>query len=213
MSAALIWVIVTPGRGRRVGCLGQQFQCISTGQVGERGQSSGEELPQRVPQPQGVPGPLPDQRFMSPGHHFDRFGLITVPGNRAQLMGIGAHHIRQGVRISGIALRTRDAMPLPVTRHLQRVHRTHPIPRSDQRGHPRATIGLDPDRHLCCVTVLLQVLGDQPMQPGDPGNPLLQPGFGQHSPCLVLELDVMVLLGPVISHKQQLIPLLDSDLA
>ena len=45
---------------------------------------------------------------MSPGHHFDRLGLITVPSDRVQLMGIGAHHIRQGVRISGIAFRTRS---------------------------------------------------------------------------------------------------------
>jgi hypothetical protein len=57
------------------------------------------------------------------------------------------------------------------------------------------------------------MLGDQPMQPGDPGDPLLQPGPGQHSPCLVLELNIMVLLDPVISHKQQLVPLLDSDRA
>jgi hypothetical protein len=147
------------------------------------------------------------------GHYLDHLSLVTVPGDRAQLMGIGAHHIRQGVRISGIAFRARDAAPFPVAGHLQWVDRTHPIPRSDQRGYPRATIGLDPDRHLCCVTVLLKVLGDQLIQPGDPGDPLLQPSLSQHSPCLVLELDVMMLLSPVISHKQQLIPLLNSDLA
>ena len=71
-----------------------------------------------MPQPQGVPGPLPDQRLVGAGHHLDRLGLVTVPSDRAQLMGIGAHHIRQGVRISSITLRTRDAVPLPVAGHL-----------------------------------------------------------------------------------------------
>jgi hypothetical protein len=207
VSAALIWVIVTPRRGRRVGCLGQQLQRISAGQVGERDQRGGEELPQRVPQPQGVPSPLPDQRLVRAGHHLDRLGLVTVPGDRAQLMGISAHHIRQGVRISGITFRARDAAPLPVTGHPQRVDRTHPIPRRDQRTHPRATIGLNPDRHLCRVTILLQMLGDQLMQPGDPGDPFLQPGLSQHSTRLVLELDVMVLLSPVVPHEQQTRPL------
>jgi hypothetical protein len=211
VSAALIWVIVTPRRGRRIGCLGQQLQRISAGQVGERDQRGGEELPQRVTQPQSVPSPFPDQRLVGAGHYLDRLSLVTVPGDRAQLMGIAAHHLRQGVRISGIAFRARDAAPLPVAGHLQWVDRTHPIPRGDQRTHPRATIGLDPHRHPRCVTVLLKVLGDQLMQPGDPGDPLLQPGLSQHSAYLVLELDVMVLLSPVVPHEQQTRPPLLDD--
>ena len=150
LSAALICAVVSlaagPGRGpwpAVPGCRGVE--------VVERHQRGGEVVAQRVPQPLGVPGPFPDQRLVRPGHHLDRRGLRAVPGHRPQLVGVGAHHVRQHVRVAGVALGTRHPVPFPVPGRLQRVDRKHRVPGRDQRRHPRAPVGLDPDQHLPAV--------------------------------------------------------------
>ena len=90
-----------PGRVRR---LGQQFQRVGRVQVLESLQRGGEVLPQPVPQPLHLPGPFPDQRLMGPRHHLDRPRARAVACHRAQLMGIGAHHVGQHVRVAGSLL-------------------------------------------------------------------------------------------------------------
>jgi hypothetical protein len=45
---------------------------------------------------------------------------------------------------------------------------------------------------------------DQLMQFRDPGDAFLQPRFAQPSSRLVVQLDIMVLLGPVIPDEQHL---------
>lgn len=40
------------------------------------------------------------------------------------------------------------------------------------------------------------------MQPGDPGQPLGQALLRQHRAVLVDELDIVMVLGPVITHEQ-----------
>ena len=104
----------------------------------------------------------------------------AVARHRAQLVGIGAHHVGQHVRVAAVALGAGHAVPLPVPRRLQRVHREHHVPGRDQRGHPRAAVGLDPDDHLRIIRVLAQVLPDQLVQPGHPGHALGQPPLRQH---------------------------------
>ena len=47
------------------------------------------------------------------------------------------------------------------------------------------------------------MLTEQRMQPGHPGHTLGQPSLGQPASRLVLDLDVVVVLGPVISDEQQ----------
>ena len=147
LSAALICGPGQPGRRGRVGGDGQQVQRIGGGQVLERVQRGGEELPQRVTQPLHVAGPFPDQRLMRPGDDLDRLGQLGVAGDRAQLVRIGAHHVGQHVRVGRVALRTRHTVALPETRDLQRVDRVDPVAGRDQRLHPRATVGLDPHHH------------------------------------------------------------------
>ncbi len=100
------------GRGR-VGGLGQQLQRVGGVQVLERLQRGGEEIPQLVAQPLDVAGPFPDQRLMRPGHDLDRLRARAVRGHRPQLMGVGAHHVRQQVRVAGVAfgLPTPRAVP------------------------------------------------------------------------------------------------------
>ncbi len=59
-------------------------------------------------------------------------------------------------------------MALPGTSGLQRVDRVHLVPGGDQRGDPRATVGLDPDLHPGAVAVLGQEPPDQAMKPSYP---------------------------------------------
>jgi hypothetical protein len=41
------------------------------------------------------------------------------------------------------------------------------------------------------------------LQPGDPRDPFRQLRLAQHPPGRVLQLDVVVLFGPVIANEQQ----------
>ena len=158
-----------------------------------------------MPQPLGAPGPFPDQRLVRARHHLDGRGLRAVPGHRPQLVGVGAHHICQDMSISGVALGAGHAVPFPVPGRLQRVDREHRVPGRDQRGHPRTPVGLDPDRDLpgvVLVSVLAELLADHRVQPGDARHALRQPRLRQPPPGGVHQLDVMMVLGPVIPDKQ-----------
>jgi hypothetical protein len=192
-----------PGRTGRIRRLAQQLQGVGRIQVGECLQRGGEVLPQRMPQPLGVAGAFPDQRLVRPGHHLDRLSLRAVPGHRPQLVGVGAHHVGQRVRVRGIAFRTGNTQPLPIPCHLQRIDREHRVPGGHQRRHPRPPIGFDPDRHLRRVSVLTELCADHRVQPSYPGRTLGQPGLGQRAPGRIHHLDIVVILRPVISHQQQ----------
>ena len=93
------------------------------------------------------------------------------------------------------------AVPFPVPGSLQRVHRVHHVPGGDQRRDPRAAVGLDPDHHL---RVIRRPRGRcRPISScswAHPGRALGQPPLRQHLPGLVHHLDVVMILGPVITH-------------
>ena len=95
-------------------------------------------------------------------------------------------------------------MPLPVPRGLQRVHRVNDMPRGDQRRHPRAAVGLDPDRHLRVPGVLAQVPADQLVQLSHPGRALGQPLLRQHRTLLVHHLHVVMVGSDRITSKTHL---------
>jgi hypothetical protein len=97
--------------------------------------AAGKVIPQRVPQPLGVPGTFPDQRLVRAGHHLDRRGQRVVSSYRPQLVRIGAHHVRQDMSVTGVAFRAGHAVAFPVPVRLQRVDREHRVPGGDQRGH------------------------------------------------------------------------------
>ena len=139
---------------------------------------------------------------MGPRHHLDRAGVRAVARHRPQLVRIGAHHVRQHVRVTSVALRPGHAVALPVAGGLQRVHRRTPCTRPRPGGHPRATVCLDPDHHLRIVRVLAELLPDQDVQPGHPCHALRQPPAGQHPALLVHQLHVVMILSPVIPHEQ-----------
>jgi len=49
------------------------------------------------------------------------------------------------------------------------------------------------------------------MEPGDALEPLGQPSTGQHLPAVIDDLDVVMILGPVIAHEQHRVPSLALD--
>ena len=92
-------------------------------------------------------------------------------------------------------------MPFPVAGHRHRVDRVHLIAGRQQRLHPRPAVGLDPD-HDRVRLVVAEMVGDQRVQRGDPGHALGQPAPDQPPPAGVLDLDVVMGLGPVITDEQ-----------
>jgi hypothetical protein len=139
----------------------------------------------------------------------DRLGLLRVAGQRTMGGTVDPDDLGQQMRVGGIGLRTRGGVPSPITGHRHRIDREHLIPGRDQGGHPRTAVGLDPDLHqaLCSPglqvhPVLGQVGRDQRVQLSDPRDALRHPPPGQHRAGLVDDLDVVVVLGPVITHKQ-----------
>ncbi|GAA2901261.1 hypothetical protein GCM10010472_69360 [Pseudonocardia halophobica] len=204
-----------PGRPVRIQGPLQQFQRVRIGQLElprrKRVQGAGEVLAQRRPQPLQMPGPIPDQRLTGPRDHLQPLHLRAVPGDRTVVVPVEAHDLGQHVRVPGIGLRPRGGVPLPITRHRHRVDREHLVAGRDQRGDPRAAVGLDPDHHrpgrghpgLRVDRVVIEVLGEQLVQPGHPGHALGQPGPAQPFPGLVEDLHIVVVLGPVIAHEQR----------
>jgi hypothetical protein len=73
-------------------------------------------------------------------------------------------------------------VPLAVARDLQRVDRINHAAGRDQRLHPRAAVGLDPDQHLVRLVSLAQVIRDQRVKPSQTGHPLWQATPRQHAP-------------------------------
>lgn len=106
------------------------------------------------------------------------------------------------MRVGRVALGARDAQPFPVPCRLQRVDRQHPVPGGDRRLHPQATAGLDPDHHLRLFGRFIELFGDHRVQLGHPHRSLGQAGLGQPAPRGIHQLDVVMLLGPVLSHEQ-----------
>ena len=123
----------------------------------------------------------------------------------------------QHVRITRVALRPRHRVPLPVPRSRLRVDREHLITRRDQRGHPRAALGLDPDLHPPAASARR----GRPTRPASPPRsthaagscPSSPSGNRAHQPLAVLvdDLDVVMVLGPVITHEQHPHPPLTAD--
>ena len=95
--------------------------------------------------------------------------------------------------------------PLSVSRRGHRVDREHLIPGRPQRRHPRAAVGLEPDEHPSGDLLTWQIgpgrrgmLGDQRMQPGDAIQTFRQAGLRQPPTGFVLNLNVVVIFGPVV---------------
>jgi hypothetical protein len=146
---------------------------------------------------------------VGPGDQLDRLGPTRVAGQPTVVRPVQPDDLGQQMRVSRIGLRPGRGVPLPVAGHLHRVDRVHLIPGRDQRGDPRAVIGLDPDLHqrlglsrLQIGPLLGHVVSDQRVQSGDSFDAFGQPPTRQQPALVVDQLDIVMVLGPVISHEQ-----------
>jgi len=150
-----------------------------------------------------MPGAFPDQRLVCSSNHFHRFSLGAVGCDRAQLMRVGTDHVSEAMRVGRIALGAGNSMPLPVPGRLQWIGRVHGVASRNQCCHPRAAVSLDPNQYLGLVRILTPLSTDHRVQPGQTYCPLGQPRLGQHPAGLIHQLDVVMILGPIVSHAQQ----------
>ena len=72
----------------------------------------------------------------------------------------------------------------------------------------RTVMLLDPDHHLRRVLVGIEVIGNQRVQPGQPGHSFGQPPRRETVSCGVHDLDVVMIFCPVITDEQHRDPLL-----
>ena len=68
--------------------------------------------------------------------------------DRPVVVAVGADHVGQDLGVTGVGLRSRGRVAVPIARGRHRVHREHQIAGRDQRGDEQAPVGLDPDHHL-----------------------------------------------------------------
>jgi len=80
---------------------------------------------------------------------------------------------------------------LPVSAHRLGVHRVDLIARGDQRGHPQAPVGLDPDDHLARV---IGLIGDELVKAAHAVESLGESLGGYAFAILSLDLDVVMVL-------------------
>lgn len=135
---------------------------------------------------------------MASRHDPDRFGLGGVPGDLAVVVTIGADQIGKHLRVTRIRLGATDVVPFPIPRRSQRVDRVHLIAGRDQRRDPQTTISLDPDDHLCCIH---DVVGDELVEHPDPVETLGQPAARELLAVVVHQMDVVMILSPIVAHE------------
>jgi len=139
----------------------------------------------------------------------DRVSQVAVASYCAVVSTIEADDLGQHVSVTGVALCPRGGVPLPVTGRREWVDREHLVAGCAQRCDPRASVGLDTDDHLTGNLLRWQVgplrwgvFGYQRVQPGDALQTLRQPGPGEPVTVLVLDLEIVVILSPVVSNEQ-----------
>ena len=83
---------------------------------------------------------------------------------------------------------------VPDTAPPRRIDRIYGVTRRNQR-----------DRYLGLIGVLAQLRTNHVVQPGDPGHALGEPCLGQRLPGLVHQLDIVMILRPIVTHEQLMI--------
>ena len=208
-SAADITGQAQPGGLVGLWCPAQQLKGVGCIQVVKCQQGRGKVLPQGGAQPGHVTAAVPDQRLVRARGQLDRLTEVGVLRDRSMMSSVQADDLGQEVRIGSIGLGSRGGVPLAVAGHRQRVDREDLVARRDQGGDPGPSVGLDADLHQCSGFVAIAIdpvfrhlRSDQRVQPGDSFEPLGQSSSNQNLPVVIDDLDVVMALCPVISHKQ-----------
>ena len=148
---------------------------------------------------------VPDELLVGAGEDAHGAGLVAVAGDLAVVVAVGAYEVGEQPGVAGVGLRASDMVALTVARRRARVDGVDVVAGRDQCRDPGAAVGLDADHDLAGPG---GVLCDQFVQCGDPRDALGQPPGGEALAGFVHELDVMVVLGPVVAHIQDHLPVL-----
>ena len=194
-----------PRRLARAGRGGQHAHRIAVGEFREGLQCTRKVLPERVAQPVGLADAVPDQLLVGAGEDAHRAGLVAVAGDRPVVVAVGADEVGEQPGVAGVGLGAAGVVALAVARRRARVDGVDAVAGRDQRRDPGAAVGLDADHDLAGPG---GVLCDQFVQSGDPRDALGQPPGGESLAGFVHELDVVVVLGPVVAHIQDHRPVL-----
>ena len=145
---------------------------------------------------------VPDHRLGARATTLTPSASGRVTGGRAQLVGIGAHHVRQHVRVAVVALGAGQRVPFPVPEACSGfTGNTSTRPRSAPRptGRGRSRSRSSPPR----PRVLRHEPAISACNPAMPAAALGQPPLRQDLAGLVHHLDVVMILGPVGSPSLQ----------
>ena len=141
---------------------------------------------------------------MRPGQDLDRLDSFRVSSDRPVVVAVGADHVGQDLGVTGIGLRSRGRVPIPIPRGRHRIHREHQVPGRHQCGNEQAPVGLDSDHHLIRLD---DVVADEVMEAGDALHAVGQPAPAKAFAVLVLHVHIVVGLSPVHSYENHLAPL------
>jgi hypothetical protein len=202
LRAALTWARVSFRARPGSGTLASSSRTSGASRFSKASRAAG-RLPQLVPQPLHLPGAFPDHRLVRAGQHLGPSASGLSPAtSRSWRSQCGpcprarARHRRRSSR--------RTPRAGPGTEPTAAGYGVYPVARSQQRHHPRAAVGLDPDLYLRAVGVLTRKPPIRPCSWAIPVTPSRQLPLGEHLPRLVHHLDVVMVLGPVIAHGQPL---------
>jgi hypothetical protein len=126
--------------------------------------------------------------------HLDGLGELGVAGHLPVVVPIGPHQIGEDLGVSGIGLRPRGGVAVPVPRRGQGVDRVHAVAHRDQCLHHQATVDLDAHHDVGGVLGLFREHG---VQSTDAFDPVGDPSFGQDLAVGVEHAHVVVGLCPV----------------
>jgi hypothetical protein len=148
---------------------------------------------------------------MSAGQHLDPLAGLAVAGHQAMVVTVGTHQVGQHLGVGGVGLGAGAAsVALAVASDGLGVDRVHLIAGRHQRGDPQPPIRFDAHHHLGRIT---RTTGHHRTQLGDPSDALGQTLAAKTHADGVADLDVVMLLGPIITHEDHLAVPLSVDAA
>ena len=205
LSAERIWEMLSRAASRGPGALDSTPTASPWASFGKASSAPGKYSLRRVTQPVGLADAVPDELLVGAGEDAHGAGLVAVAGDLAVVVAVGAHQVGEQPGVAGVGLRASDMVAVTVARRRARVDGVDVVAGRDQRRDPGAAVGLDADHDLAGPG---GVLCDQFVQSGDPRDALGQPPGGEALAGFVHEMDVMVVLGPVVAHIQDHRPVL-----
>jgi hypothetical protein len=113
-------------------------------------------------------------------------------------VSVGADEVRQDPRVTGVGLRPRDPVAVPVAVDRKRVDGVHGVAGRDEGANQQPPVDLDADRNLRGIRCME---ADHLVQPGDAADSLRHPPLGQHPAFDVDHAHVVVGLRPVDPYE------------